>query len=57
MATSFNERKLKTQFYLSRRGGGFEKIDFAQDVNIDYEKACLIASQAQAEDPFLQKDK
>lgn len=29
ITTSFNERKLKTQFYLSRRGGGgLEKIDF-----------------------------
>ena len=43
MGTSFNERIIKTNFYLSRRGGGgYEKMDFDTSKFINYEQAALL---------------
>ena len=37
LGTSFHHRKLRTQFYLSRRGGGFDKLDPNMSQILNYE--------------------
>lgn len=57
IATSFNERKVKTQFYLSKKGGKeMTELD-SKEIDITYEKACLLLGQMKLDNRSTNSDK